>query len=60
MDVDFGQVPTELPVAEEFSCGVPTEGILNGLPALPCGEFFDVALDSQLGYYSTDLVSAEV
>ena len=60
MDADFGQVPAEVTPTTSASCGAPTGPVLNGLTAIACGEFFDTALDSTLGFYSTELTSGEV
>ncbi|GAB1319992.1 hypothetical protein MFIFM68171_10202 [Madurella fahalii] len=51
--IDFGNITTPAASEEQDeACGTPSADTLHGLPAVPCGNSFDKALDDKLGYYS--------
>jgi hypothetical protein len=62
MGIEFGNltITSNGPKDEEHTCGAPPSDIIQGLPAIPCGTGFDLALDSKLGYYSSQRSDAQV
>lgn len=61
MEADFGHVSASDDDAPATpSCGQPGQAVLNGLPAIGCGEDFDLNLDDKIGYYSADTPKMEV
>ncbi|KAL8692316.1 MAG: hypothetical protein Q9218_002633 [Villophora microphyllina] len=47
-------LPAPTSITSAVPCGSPSASTLNGLPAAPCEDAFDLSLDNALGYYSVD------
>ncbi|KAJ9635082.1 hypothetical protein H2199_008568 [Coniosporium tulheliwenetii] len=64
--IDFGNIQPSNSSSNSNStapavCGSPSSSVVNGLPAVACGDDFDKILDEHLGFYSegnTDAVLA--
>lgn len=61
--IDFGKITYEVPTvpsgpvngdAATNTCGSPDSDMIDGLPAVSCGDGFDKALNDKLGYYSDE------